>query len=128
MDTHLFIEEALRHDRTVYVPITLGHGIMEWSKLISLENLISGPFGVSEPASPEIETPPVDAPVIVPCLAFSSSRHRIGYGGGYFDRFLNKHKGPKIGLAFEMQHVDLLPSETHDIRLDMIITESGIYS
>ena len=66
--------------------------------------------------------------VIVPMLGFDPSLHRIGYGGGFYDRFLaTQPHAKKIGVCFEVGHVASLPVEPHDISLDLILTEAEIY-
>lgn len=66
--------------------------------------------------------------IIVPMLGFDESLHRIGYGGGFYDKFLaSQPQAKKIGVCFETGHVDKLPFETHDVCLNLIITESRIY-
>lgn len=80
---------------------------------------------------PTIRTAPVPDGtfdvIIVPLLAFDERLHRIGYGGGWYDRFLSKQPlAMMIGLGYDFQKVNELPIEEHDIALDMIITESGI--
>src|SRR5262249_165220 len=66
--------------------------------------------------------------VLVPGIAFDRQGHRLGFGGGYFDRFLPKApKAFRIGLAFEVQlSDDALPKEAHDAQLDCIVTEKSI--
>lgn len=67
--------------------------------------------------------------IIVPMLGFDDDLHRIGYGGGYYDKFLAAQpKAQKIGVCFEAGHVERVPAETHDIPLDVIITESNTYN
>lgn len=67
--------------------------------------------------------------VLVPLLAFDIHGNRIGMGGGYYDRFLKKHpNAKKIGLAFELQKIESAPAEPHDVRLDTVITEHGVYT
>lgn len=73
------------------------------------------------------EAPPPEFDVIlVPMFGFDDKLHRIGYGGGYYDRFLaTQPRAKKIGVCFEQGHLDhFIPVEAHDISLDMIITES----
>lgn len=64
--------------------------------------------------------------IIVPSLAVSIAGHRVGYGGGYYDRLLRNSFAPKIVLAFEFQLFDYIENSTHDIRVDKIITERRI--
>jgi 5-formyltetrahydrofolate cyclo-ligase len=91
--------------------------------------LVPGPYGILEPRrdTREYVVPPDDAPVIVPGIAFSPAGHRIGYGKGYYDRFLAAHHGLKLGLAYEMQIVPSIPSDTHDVPVDLVITETATY-
>lgn len=65
--------------------------------------------------------------ILVPVLAFDPQLNRLGFGGGWYDRFLLiQTESVKIGLAYELQRADSLPVEPHDIRLDMVITERQI--
>ncbi len=91
--------------------------------------LSAGHYGVSCPA--EDAEALVPEMVLVPLLAFDHARHRLGYGGGYYDRTLAqlKARNPQmeaIGIAYACQQVDALTPEAHDVPLDMIVTESGI--
>ena len=63
--------------------------------------------------------------VICPVVAFDKNRNRLGYGGGYYDRYLSRLSDDalKIGVAFACQEVDAIPTEEHDISLDYIVTE-----
>ncbi len=63
--------------------------------------------------------------MIVPLRAFDKNLNRLGRGKGYYDKVLNNIK-LKVGVAYSIQEVDLVPTEFHDIKLDMIITEKGI--
>jgi len=66
--------------------------------------------------------------VIVPMLGFDARLHRLGYGGGYYDRLLSEQpRALKIGVCFELGRVSGLPAEAHDVPLDVIITEQQIY-
>jgi 5-formyltetrahydrofolate cyclo-ligase len=66
--------------------------------------------------------------VIVPMLSFDSGLQRIGYGGGYYDKFLaTQPQARKIGVCFELGKLNHVPAEAHDIPLDTIVTESQIY-
>lgn len=88
----------------------------------------SGPHGIRQPVNAD----PFDMDrcdlVIVPLVAGDSMCNRIGYGKGYYDQFLSQFPRPTIGVAFDVQIVESVPTEPGDIELDMIVTESGRYS
>ena len=82
---------------------------------------------VSWQAHSPVKPPQFDA-IIVPMFGFDTSMHRIGYGGGYYDKFLTAQpQAKKIGVCFEMGKLQRIPFEPHDIPLDIIITESQTY-
>ncbi len=126
VDTHGMIEDALKN-KIVVVP-KVSHNEIEPSVIISFDNLIpSGRFGILEPIE-AMKTPwkKIDL-VLVPGIVFDKNGHRIGYGFGYYDKFLKKvPKAIKIGLAFDFQVVDKIPREMHDVPVDLVVTESGI--
>lgn len=71
------------------------------------------------------DNPPLDV-IIVPMLGFDSKLHRVGYGGGYYDRLLAQYPNAlKIGVCFEQGRLDHVPAEAHDIPLNLIVTESS---
>ncbi len=74
-------------------------------------------------------TPPTEFEVvIVPMLGFDKNLHRIGYGGGYYDKFLaTQPQAKKIGVCLEAGKLDYIPSELHDVALDAVITETQTY-
>ena len=84
-------------------------------------------FGIPEPVSSEILYPDI---LFVPLVAYDSSLNRLGYGGGYYDRYMKKlekiKQVTKIGLAFSFQKVSSIPINQYDKRLDFIITEKEI--
>ena len=67
------------------------------------------------------------AVILVPLLAFDSTGHRLGYGGGYYDRTIDALPGVRtIGIAYAGQEVAAVPREPHDHSLDVIVTENGV--
>lgn len=123
------IEKALSMGKRVAVPKTVkGEGL--WAiEIKSLKELSTGLFGIMEPKNVENRVDPKELDlVIVPGIAFDMRGYRLGYGAGYYDRFLPELRQgvKKIALAFEMQIVDLLPAEKHDVRMDAILTEKGL--
>ena len=82
-----------------------------------------------EPAKTQAKVPDV---ILVPILAFDENKYRLGYGKGFYDRYLNKYlKRFKniltVGVAFSFQKYNKLPINQNDVKLDFIITEKGIY-
>jgi 5-formyltetrahydrofolate cyclo-ligase len=94
------------------------------------EDLIAGRFGLREPA---LTAPPIDlgaiAAFVVPGLAFDRSGGRIGWGHGYYDATLAAAEPTalRIGLAFELQLIDRVPRDAHDVALHAVITEAATY-
>ncbi len=128
LDTRGILAWALGQGKTVLVPVCMPKRAMAWSVLRDFGELAPTSFGVLEPRvdARELAFPPGDAPVLVPGIAFDRRGYRIGYGAGYFDRFLAHHAGLKIGLAYECQIIDAVPHEPHDVPMDVIVTERGI--
>ncbi|MHA6848710.1 5-formyltetrahydrofolate cyclo-ligase [Ralstonia syzygii] len=88
-----------------------------------------GAYGIPIPRTGETETP--DA-LLVPCVGFDAHRYRIGYGGGFYDRTLAAlhaagHRPHTIGIAFEANRVESIAPQPHDIALDCIVTERGVF-
>lgn len=92
------------------------------------DQLIASAFGTSVPDASAAERSP--EVLLIPLLAFDSEGYRLGYGGGFYDRTLEKLRSEQgalaIGLAFAEQHMDFLPRGPHDQKLDMIVTEQGV--
>lgn len=127
--THEMMQEAIEMGKKIILPITdveKKHLILR--EVRDLSSLEKNKYGIPEP-SPEntlhYEPGLIDL-VIVPGIAFDPYGHRIGYGGGYYDRFLKKLKPsiPKIGIAFDVQVVPKIPKEEYDLPVDKITTES----
>jgi 5-formyltetrahydrofolate cyclo-ligase len=87
--------------------------------------LVPNVYGIAEPLPDAREIVP-DV-VLVPLLAFDATGHRLGYGGGYYDRsFESMPDARRIGIAYAGQEYPTVPREAHDHRLDMIVTETGV--
>lgn len=87
-------------------------------------------YGIQEPDANTSETADINKYqyIIVPLVGFDSKCHRLGHGGGYYDRFLNKNTNLiKIGVGFEAQRLDEIFIEDNDISLDYIVSEERIY-
>lgn len=130
VDTHALIDDALSRDKIVFVPVVLDHGAgkMGWAPIEDRKELIRGSFGLYEPHNPPriFASPPSTSLCIIPGIAFSKSGHRLGYGGGYYDRFLRDYKGFRVGLAFSFQENASFPQDAHDEALHYLVTEEGM--
>ena len=132
VSTDSLIKKLLNLGKIVSSPITL----KEERKLIpsqitDLKNGIQyGAYNIREPkpeCSPAINIKDLDV-VIVPAVAYDKNCYRLGYGGGFYDRFLEnlRKDAVTIGIAFDLQIFDEVPKEPHDAQLDYIVTESRI--
>ena len=96
----------------------------EWSKK---DLLIINKFGIPEPVSSKIVYPDI---LLVPLVGYDKNLNRLGYGGGFYDRYIEKidkiKKTTKIGLAFSYQKIKSIPIDQYDKKLDFIITEKKI--
>lgn len=129
--TYLMMEEAIKMGKRVVLPITdVKAKRLELREVKDLANLRIGKYGIPEP-DPE-HTDLFDAGlvdlVIVPGVVFDRCGNRIGYGGGYYDRFLSDidPSVPRVSIAFELQVVEEIPSEEHDLPVDKVITEERV--
>lgn len=84
---------------------------------------VTSSFGISEPQGPTIDPSEVQL-VLVPGLAFAADGARLGYGGGYYDRFLAllDEQVPTVGVCFNEQLVDALPTDAHDVRVHRVVS------
>lgn len=135
VDTRALIRAALSCGKLVAVPRCVsGTRLMEWHRIASLDDLRPATFGIPEP-TPSAESlidPSVSSPALalVPGLAFDCAGFRIGYGGGYYDRFLAQFPGTTLGLVRE---AFLLPSlaaldvlDSFDQPVSWLATEKGV--
>ena len=101
--------------------------VMRFRRLRLGDGLESGPFGIHQPVDTQDAAPDV---VLVPLLGYTRDGHRLGYGGGYYDRALDTLRFQRdiriCGIAFSGQELAELPAEAHDQRLDEIFTERGV--
>jgi 5-formyltetrahydrofolate cyclo-ligase len=126
--SHEMIKEALK-DKIVVVPISnTKDETLSLSVLESWDDLEIGSYGIFEPRKEcikEVSIDDIDL-IIIPGVAFDLKGNRMGHGKGYYDKLLEKTKATSIGLCFECQIIDRIPTEKHDIPVTMIITEERI--
>ncbi|MDX2479189.1 MAG: 5-formyltetrahydrofolate cyclo-ligase [Desulfuromusa sp.] len=116
---------ATELNKKIYYPRVAGDEL-DFFEVNTINELVPGFFGVSEPVSGEkISVTALDL-IVVPGVAFDLMGGRLGYGRGFYDRLLTgkASRTVSVGLCFEIQLCDLLPSEAHDQALDFIATET----
>jgi len=122
LNTSVLIEAALAAGKTVAVPLMAGKGVMTARKIASLEELRKGRFGVMEPGEYSELVEPGDIDIaIVPSLLCDAKGRRIGFGGGYYDRFLYKQNITKIVLCPEAMLKKRIINSQFDQRGDIVV-------
>ena len=115
------LEQALRDGKKVAVPKVYGEE-MKFLYLDDLTKVAKGYAGIPEPIADEPVADDKTALVLMPGLAFDPEGHRIGYGGGYYDKFLAAEPNhPTLALCYEFQMLPKLDTEEHDIPVDTVL-------
>ncbi|MEG6616814.1 5-formyltetrahydrofolate cyclo-ligase [Peptococcaceae bacterium 1198_IL3148] len=130
VDTHRLIKFALDNNKTICVPkIASKKTGMQVLRINGFHDLDVGYFKILEPVTgcQQINPEEIDL-ILMPGLAFNRAGDRLGYGGGFYDRFLTELKQPinKIALAYHFQVVDNIPATEDDIKIDGIITNQEL--
>lgn len=124
-DPALLLEKLVELGCHIAYPRVAGRGLpLEFHRVPDGEVLAPGAFGIHEPL--DIWPRAVPQVLLVPLLAFDATGHRLGYGGGFYDRTIALLKVPAIGIAYAQQEIPALPSEGHDVTLDAVLTERGL--
>lgn len=134
VETESILKEALRTSKDLYIPWIKSPSELLASKINSLNELEKSNFGIFEPKleiksdSTRVFSPDNAELVLVPGIAFDGKGNRLGYGKGFYDRFLAKLSSETniIALAFELQIIESIAAEKHDFRIPKIITEERI--
>ena len=125
INTLPLLQEILAAKKTLVVPKCISKGVMEAYPIHDLSKLQLGKYGILEPipSGPAINPVNIDL-CFVPCLTCSKDGKRLGYGGGYYDRYLTQANFFKIALCRTSLLVEDLPVEEHDVKMDLVITDS----
>ena len=148
VDTMALIQQALADGKYLFAPKVSGNE-MEFWQITAMEDLQEGYRGIREPKQsitfPDWIRESHKVMMLMPGVVFDRQRHRIGYGGGFYDRYLNRMTGGTddaermhnsvvgqvslvtTALAYSCQIVEQIPHEQYDVKPDMLITERGIF-
>ncbi len=128
VETDILINESLNLGKSVAVPITVNKkGEMYFSKIniLDLENLEAETFDLLEPVRKEMIEPDDNTLFVVPGASYDLKGNRVGYGAGYYDKYLkNKKYMHLLGICFDLQIVDSIKSEDFDVKMNSIVTEN----
>ena len=126
--TREMIEQAIMQGKRISVPLTdFENGHLHLSRLYSVDDLEENHFYLLEPREDAVEIiEPTEVDLfVIPGIAFDKKGNRLGQGKGFYDRLLPQAKpeAKKIALTFELQLVEKVPTEEHDVKMDKIVTE-----
>lgn len=131
INTDPLIEKALLDEKKVALPKCLdSNGNMEFFYITSMSDLECGAFHVREPVfnNNTLVRDFTNAVCVVPALSYDKHGYRIGYGKGYYDRFLEKFSSISVGLCYNELMSDEIPADKYDLPVDYIVTEDSIFS
>ncbi|RSU12645.1 5-formyltetrahydrofolate cyclo-ligase [Vagococcus elongatus] len=129
IDTRLFIQKFLSQGKRVCVPKVLSLGEMAAFEITDLTDLAlsSGKYQILEPVDgcPVVEKHEIDLGII-PCITADEQGFRLGYGGGFYDRYLTDSQMSKVLCLWSQMVVSDVPRESHDVPVDWLITENEV--
>lgn len=126
VSTNKLIRQAICDNKILLVPVLINSTEMAATVADNDTVFIKNKYNIDEPCEKNFYNDKIDI-IITPGLCFDENGARLGYGGGFFDRFFAKNKEAfKSGLCLDEFIVSAIPSESHDIKMDMIITQSRI--
>ena len=121
--THPLIDFCFKINKPVFVPV-ISNKEMFFSQISNFSELEASTFGIPAPKNPVSTEPDSASLFIVPGLGFDMRGNRLGYGAGFYDKYLCcRSYSHLIGLCFEFQLLEELPSDENDIRMDSVLTE-----
>jgi 5-formyltetrahydrofolate cyclo-ligase len=124
-DTSALIEDAWRCGKQVCVPRCISLGVMQACVIRSRDDLQNGRYDIPEPKDdrPLVSPDEIDL-TIVPCVCCDRDGYRLGYGGGFYDRWLEERTAPVVALCFGEMVVPAVPREPHDQKVDVLISDA----
>ena len=127
IDDLVILKELEKRKITISLPVIKKNKDMNFYRWTSRDNLYLNIYGIPEPSKKQKIYPDI---ILVPLVAFDERLYRIGYGGGYYDRYIEKFSKKKnilkIGLAHSCQKVNRVPVNKYDKKLDIIVTEKYV--
>lgn len=126
VSTFEFMRQVLADGKTLLVP-KVYEDVMRFHEISDLDELRPGAYGIMEPDNEKFDTVGQGF-MLLPGLAFDRKGHRLGYGGGFYDKYLNENPcHHKTALAYDFQVFEEIPFEAYDIPVDCLVTEGNLY-
>lgn len=123
--TSLIIHAAFANHKTVALPVCIDEGQMTFRRIGSLADVTPGRFGILEPNEVcETVTPDPNTLCVCPALSCDMRGYRLGFGGGYYDRYLADFPGVKAALCYADSMIPKIREDDYDIKMDVIFTDS----
>lgn len=117
------LEDMLNSGRTLALPRCGENGAMDAYRVTDMRQLRQGAYGILEPDESCPLVPPEEIDLmLIPGTAFDREGGRIGQGGGYYDRYIQKTRAVRVGVCHEFALMDRVPTEEHDARMDAVVT------
>ena len=121
VDTHDIMLDILQQDRNLLLPKIVNDNL-KFYIVTNLEKLEKGSFEIMEPKDSCKKAEKINC-ILIPTVGISKTGIRLGYGKGYYDKFLSSTDAVKISLTYAKQIVKSIPNDSHDVKIDWIITE-----
>lgn len=125
--TDKIIKYSIKENKNVFLPKCIDSRIMEFYKITGLSDLNRGMYGIPEPDGGDKYVNNESSLCIVPAICFDKRGFRLGYGKGYYDRFLSRFSGFTVGIAIDEFILEKLPIIRTDISVKRIVTDKKIY-
>ena len=131
--TNLIIDELLKYSNNIYMPRIVSENELKFNLFKEDETLKKNKYGIDELINENYINPKVLNTMFIPFVGIDKNGHRLGYGGGFFDKTLEQLKSQKcrplfVGLGYDYQILEERFGESHDIKYDLVITESRVLS
>lgn len=123
VSTHRFIEKWAT-EKNIFLPVIEGDKLV-FKRYTDSSKMQIGVLGIQEPIG-ELGMPKANDLIIVPGMAFDRKMNRLGRGKGYYDKFLSSSKGLKMGVCFDFQLLDSVPTEDFDVKMDVLVSENDL--
>ena len=126
--TRALVDQILADKKRLALPVCYDMGKMTFKYITSRDSLVKGKFSAPEPDDTcEEYVGGVPTVCVIPAIAFDKQGYRLGYGKGYYDRYLSRFNVLRVGFSFDELFVDSLPHGRYDAACDAVITEKGVY-